>query len=115
MGLAEDLDKLLTSLGFKKIADLTPDQLNKDVTEKCNETSGTGGCSASVSSDFILQEFQFPLTGAVGIYLDLLWCSDYLPRNGTPQCSIDIEVIGEGDNYQVPLFKRSWDVCVFYA
>jgi len=115
MGLAEDLDALLQALGFRKVADLTPEQLNRDVTEKCEETSGTGGCSASVSGEFILWESQFPLMGAVGFYLDILWCADFLPREGTPSCSINIEIIGEGDNYQVTLFKRSWDVCVYYA
>ncbi|RLG74053.1 MAG: hypothetical protein DRO14_06085 [Thermoprotei archaeon] len=114
-GLLEDLDAFLQTLGFRKIADLTPENLNRDVTEKCSKSSGVGGCSASVSGEFTLWESQFPLMGAIALYLEIPWCADFLPREGVPTCSINIEIIGEGDNYQVTLLKRQYSTCVYYA
>lgn len=115
MGLLEDMDKLLQSLGFRKVADLRPQDLNRNVTESCDESSSVGGCSSSVNGDFILWESQFPLMGAIAFYIHIKWCADFLPREGYPTCSIDIEIIGEGDNYKVTLLKRHWDTCVYYA
>lgn len=115
MGLVEDLDKLLQSLGFRKIADLTPEQLKKDITEKCEEIGGVGGCSASISGELVLWESQFPLMGAVGIYVNIGWVADIQPRNTIPSCTIDIEIIGEGDAYNITLLKKHFDECVYYA
>jgi len=115
MGLAEDLDILLQKLGFRKVVDATPDMLNKDITEQCATYAGTGSCNSSISGEFVLWESRFPLQGAIGIYIDILWIADFLPREGTSTCDITIEIIGEGENYSITLFKKHFDVCPYYV
>jgi hypothetical protein len=106
-------DRLMEALGLTKVFEGDYTLLNREVTEKCSETSGYGGCIAEVSGEFTVAEFAFPLITAIGVWMEYgwLWYIDPLAP-GFASCLIEIEIVGEGDNYSVPLKRIYYDRCV---
>jgi len=111
MGFVEDLDKALTTFGFTKIIDATPENLQRDKTESCLETQSTAMCSSYRSGEIVVLDISSMVIGAVAIYVEWKTLADWLPREGSASCPFDIKVVGEGDNYEVVLSEFSWDPC----
>jgi hypothetical protein len=108
----EAFDQLMKSMNLIKVVDVDYNNLNRNVTEKCEETEGTGSCISEISGEFTVVEAQFPLIGAIGVYIEWGWTWSAEPLGATIDCLIDIEIIGEGDNYKVVLHRVYYDKCV---
>lgn len=111
MDIVEQLDKLLSSMGYVKVADAGLDILDKSKTENCRATVGYAGyCYSDLSYELVVHESQ-QIIYPIAIYLHFLWClnSDCIPT----ECRMIIEIIGEADNYSETLYKIDSYGCVY--
>lgn len=98
MSACEKFEEILDNMfkGYTKV-EITEEYLNKDVTEKCVESSSIGSCIAEINVDLTLYELM-PLQQHVImlVYLDVV--SDYNPKEETlADCPIKIELVAESD------------------
>ena len=100
------MDEILTQAGFRKVADLSEDQLNKDICENCVESSGTT-CVATAQGEIVLWEGFQPLMGAIAIYIEYEAAGGVLEDPSAP-ISVDIEVVAESQTGQIVLHREKW-------
>lgn len=110
MDIVEQLDKLLSNMGYVKVADADLTILDKTKTEQCREVIGVAGaCESSITYETVLHETPI-LVFPFAIYLHHKFC---LESDCMPQCRIYIEIIGESDNYSETLYKIEGEGCIY--
>jgi len=117
MGLLEDFDNHVTSLGFRKSIDIGLEELDRTKTEECFEVQSnppfSSDCYSAIGREIVLLDLQFPMDQAIAIYILFSFLADYKPKD-VMACNgnITIEIVGEGDNYSITIDKIQFNPCI---
>jgi hypothetical protein len=100
------LESLMSQLGFVKAGEVTVEQLMREKTEKCIETTGYWSCSADLDFEIVVYETQMPImTGAIAIYVEYEVVNDAVGVVTSIRNPATIKLIAEGDVHAVELYK----------
>lgn len=98
----EDLDKLLEALGFRKILDISPYDIQR--INNCKETCGTVGGAETIIED-IIDIYNIGVEEMVFVIMDFEWA-----WAGNTQCNVEWEISVDaiGDIIGKNLFKSTF-------
>jgi hypothetical protein len=111
--LIERVRKLLEPQGYELVGVYDRTQLDLTKVEKCEGTSGTGGCFCSVGLDIVLHEVDVSDI-AIVVFASSVAVADPLETGERCEGSIELELYVETDTLHITIDKFTSNVCVVY-
>lgn len=103
------IETILRNMGYRKIFDVSYNELDKSKTEKCVETSSPSGiCESVVEYSIVLHE-QETIIFPWALYIEYSWFFE--TTNPPNYCYQLIEITGESDQFKDTLYKLESEGC----
>jgi len=111
--LIERIRKLLEPQGYELVGVYDREQLDLSKVEKCEGTSGYGGCFCSVGLDIVLHEIDVSDI-AIVVFASSVAAADPLESGEFCEGSIELELYVESDTLHITIDKFTSNVCVVH-